>query len=94
MRTEDLLMEDQKDPEYRLFEGETVALVKHHMLSFHHCEAAMGTAVITNYRLAFCPDDPVRALLAPKDATCANIAFTGHTNRKPRRRAPIASRSH
>jgi hypothetical protein len=60
MRTEELPLEDQKEPEYRLLEGERVVLLKHHMLAFHRCEAAMGTAVLTNYRLAFCPDDPVR----------------------------------
>jgi hypothetical protein len=65
MRTEELPLEDQKDPEYRLLEGERMVLLKHHLLSFHRCEAAMGTAVLTNYRLVFCPDDPVRASMFP-----------------------------
>jgi hypothetical protein len=70
MRTEELPLEDQKDPEYRLLEGERMVLLKHHLLSFHRCEAAMGTAVLTNYRLAFCPDDPVRASMISRVCVC------------------------
>lgn len=73
MRTEELPLEDQKDPEYRLLEGERMVLLKHHLLSFHRCEAAMGTAVLTNYRLAFCPDDPKAA---EKGAHCFSFPLT------------------
>lgn len=65
MRTQNLALEEEKEIECALLEGERVALIKHHMLSFHRSEAALGTVVLTNYRLAFYPDDTVSAPFRP-----------------------------
>lgn len=75
LRASELNLEDLHDPNPPLLEGERIALIKHHMLSFHRCEAVLGTTVITNYRLAFFPDDPVYHSHIPLLSTKFSYAY-------------------